>query len=309
MYSLEQTSFLIKNFYDEMLEGRHDNSQNNYLKTRLESIKPILIDEEMNYKQYADKGNLHQIPKKESISIPTGTRLHKTIPELVTSKDMKKVYSNYFVGKKDSTNKGREVYDAIMANTYFNLCPYCSHRDVKTVDHYLPKSTYISFSIIPANLLPCCSDCNKDKGDDIQSTKDRMLIHPYFDKVDHLDWLKCKVVEQEWPITFKYRISDDIEDYILKSRMDNQFNLLNLDILYADNATREFNKRVKILVNEYNSNPENKALHLIERNIETYKSENQNSWQTKMYEALKESEWFQNEALPNLEEEYINKRL
>lgn len=309
MYLLELTPYSVDYFVEEMLVGRHDNEKNKYLKTRFLSIIPKLIDEEKKYQELARNEKLHQITKHDSISLHLKGQLNGSIPQIITSAEMSKLYSSFFVGERKSTSKSREVYNAIMANTSHNLCPYCSHRDVKTVDHYLPKSKYTLLSIVPANLLPCCSDCNKDKGEDVQLTKNKMLIHPYFDKVEHLDWLNCEVVKNEWPITFTYAVSDDIEDDTLKARIAYQFNLLKLDVLYADNATREFNKRVKTLVNEYNSQPENNALTFIEDNIESYKLENKNSWQTKMFEALKKSDWFQVEVLPQLEEEYVNKRM
>lgn len=217
---------------------------------------------------------------------------------------MEQVYSNYFVGEVDSLKIGRKVYESIMSNTYSNLCPYCSHRDVKTIDHFLPKSKFSSLVIVPANLVPCCSDCNKDKSDDFKLTDDKMLIHPYFDDISNLNWLKCTVNEDVWPITFSYTVSNDISNSKLKSRIKQQFNLLNLNKLYADNATREFNKRVKIIIKEFASNPESKAFDFIEENIDSYRSENENSWQTKMFVALKESSWFIDEALPKLQEYY-----
>lgn len=222
---------------------------------------------------------------------------------------MNTVYTNYFVNKPDSSKVGRKIYEIIMANTDYNLCPYCSQRSVKTLDHFLPKSTFIPLAVVPANLLPCCSDCNKEKLDDIQLTEDKLFIHPYFDAVSFFNWLKCTVVEKNWPITFSYEVSKDISDQNIKSRIEYQFNLLKLNKLYADNATREFNKRVKYFVKEYNSNPENKLLDCINDNIDTYQFDNRNSWQTKMFEALKSSTWFREIALPQLENRYLKREL
>jgi hypothetical protein len=75
--------------------------------------------------------------------------------------------------------------------------------------------------------------------------------------------------------------------------------------LYADNATREFNKRVKSLVKEYNSNPSNQGLDFINENIDSYEHENKNSWQSQMFVALKNSKWFLQVALPELQTYYI----
>lgn len=103
---------------------------------------------------------------------------------------------------------------------------------------------------------------------------------------------------------FYYSFSATIANLSLKSLIDYQFKLLNLSKLYADNVTREFNYRVKSLIKEYNLNPTHKAMDFIDYNIETYKSENWNSWQTQMFKARKNSSWFVEAALPELQSYY-----
>lgn len=308
MYLLKLPEYSIENYFDEMLNGRHDNEKNKFIKTRLESIKTKLIVEEHSYQTLAKKKELYTIREKVSINIPETVELRDSIPKTINATEMEKVYTNFLVDKPGSKKIGRKVYETILLNTYYNLCPYCSHREVKTVDHYLPKSKFISFAVTPINLVPCCSDCNKDKLDDYNFIKEKMLIHPYFDDIRSKDWLKCKVNVGSWPITFTFHVSNNITDTVLKSRINYQFELLNLGELYADNATREFNKRVKSLVNEYNSNPTGKAFDFLNDNYESYGSENPNSWQTKMFEALKGSEWFIEEALPKLQSFYLRNK-
>ncbi|MED4174901.1 HNH endonuclease signature motif containing protein [Halalkalibacterium halodurans] len=304
IHLLKRPIYSIENYYEDMLKGRHDNEKNNFLKTRLLSIKSKLIDEENTYQYLAEKKELYTISELDTISIPTIKELGDSIPKTINAAEMEKVYTNFLVDKQDSKKIGRKVYDSILSNTYYNLCPYCSHREAKTVDHYLPKSKFIHFAVTPINLVPCCSDCNKDKLDDYNLIEEKMLIHPYFDEISLIDWLKCEVNEKIWPITFSYQVSNTITDSVLKSRINYQFKLLNLGKLYADNAAREFNKRVKSLVKEYNSNPSDKAMDFLNDNYESYYSENTNSWQTKMFEALKSSRWFIGEALPNLQSFY-----
>ncbi|TBL14513.1 hypothetical protein EYB35_08380 [Bacillus paranthracis] len=304
MYLLKLPLYKIENFYEEMLEGRHNNAKNKYLRTRLLKIQPLLQVAQKNYKILGKKQSLHKIQEEKIINIPNDVKLEESIPRIVGHKDMEKVYTNFFVDSPGSTKIGRRVYESILSNTYHNLCPYCSHRDVKTVDHYLPKTKFVSFAVTPYNLLPCCSDCNKDKLDNYVLEEDGMLIHPYFDDISSESWLKCEVVDNTWPITFSYTVSDSVFDVKLRSRIKFQFELLNLSKLYADNARREFNSRLKSLVKEYNSNPENKAIDFINNNIESYKDENLNSWQTKMFEALKNSDWFIETALPQLQKYY-----
>ena len=306
MYFLNSPTYKIEDFYERILEGRHDNDKNKYLKTRLLSIQSVLQEAQRYYKGLGEKQLLYTIKEIEAIGIPEDVDLASHIDKKdVSANEMEKVYSTFLVDKPNSDKIGRKVYNSILSNTYYNLCPYCSHRDVKTVDHYLPKMKFASLSIVPLNLLPCCSDCNKDKLDNYVLKEDRMLIHPYFDNISNQNWLKCRVVENTWPITFYYFVSDKIDNLSLKSRINYQFELLNLSKLYADNATREFNYRVRSLIKEYNLDPSNKAIEFISNNIETYKAENLNSWQTQMFEALKNSSWFMENALPELQGYYL----
>ncbi|PEC70893.1 hypothetical protein CON25_25535 [Bacillus thuringiensis] len=304
MYLLNLPEYKIEDFYVEMLDGRHNNDKNKFLKTRLLKIQPLLQEAQDDYKVLAEEQSLHTIQENKTLNIPSDVELDEPIPRIVNVKEMEKVYSEFLVDKPDSNKIGRKVYESILSNTYYNLCPYCSEREVKTVDHYLPKAQFASLAITPYNLLPCCSDCNKDKLDNYVLQEDQMLIHPYFDDISSESWLECKVIDNDWPITFSYSVSDTVFDATMRSRIDAHFELFKLSKLYADNAAREFNARVKLLIKEYNSNPENKALDYINDNIETYQDNKLNSWQTKMFEALKNSQWFIDEALPQLENYY-----
>ncbi|MED3727086.1 hypothetical protein [Priestia filamentosa] len=304
MYFLNPPEYRIDDFYKELLENRHNNEKNGFIRTRLLSIKSVLEQAQDDYEKLGREQALHKIEDKQNIEIPDDVELDENITRKVTIKDMEKAYSTFLVDKPGSLKIGRKVYESIMSNTYYNLCPYCSHRDVKTVDHYLPKVGFALYTIIPLNLLPCCSDCNKSKLDNYVLQKDKMLIHPYFDDISNQEWLECRIVNNTWPITFHYNVGNSISDLTFKSRIEYQFELLDLSKLYADNAAREFNYRVKSLIKEYKSNPSNEALDFINSNIDTYKSENPNSWQTKMFEALKTSEWFLKCALHQLESYY-----
>lgn len=305
MYLLDKPRLSVENFYKDILYNRHNNEKNQFLITRLLLIEQQLIEEEKKYNVLASTQELYSITEQRTISIDNSIELNENFPRQISSKEMQKVYNDYLVDKPGSSKIGRKVYNSIFSNTYYSLCPYCSHREVKTLDHYLPKSKFILHVVNPLNLLPSCSDCNKEKLNDLTLSKDKMLIHPYFDDVSNVDWLACEVEESTWPVTFTYKVSENITNTNLKSRIDYQFKLLNLNKLYADNATREFYKRVKLLIKEFNSNPSNKAMDFINDNYESYRYENTNSWQTKMFEALGNSEWFIEEALPNLESYYL----
>ncbi|VVD26528.1 protein of unknown function [Paraburkholderia dioscoreae] len=93
---------------------------------------------------------------------------------------------------------------------YVGCCPYCGIKGSITVDHYLPRSRkeFPHFSVLSANLVPACGDCQGHKltyyapttGRVVRNrrrqmvaaklsqrsyrfrTSDRRILHPYFDR-------------------------------------------------------------------------------------------------------------------------------
>ncbi|WP_224361089.1 HNH endonuclease [Hyalangium versicolor] len=78
--------------------------------------------------------------------------------------------------------------DAIWSNQTDLLkatCQYCCVSPPETYDHYLPKKKYPEFSVHLRNLIPCCADCNRDRGDRWKNAQgERLYIHLYDDPVE-----------------------------------------------------------------------------------------------------------------------------
>lgn len=219
MKKLKNPEFKLNEFYDELLKGRHNNTKNKFLISRLTIVKEFLISKEAEYQELAITKSMHLISEHQEIIIVNPISETEEMVE-ITADEMEKVYTEFLVESPDSTKKGREIYKKILKNTLFGICPYCSEREVKTVDHYFPKSKFISFVVTPINLLPCCTDCNKEKLDYHNNQENKMLIHPYFDDLRSIEWLECKVLEDIWPISFEYEVCKTIHDEILKLRIE-----------------------------------------------------------------------------------------
>ncbi|NIG33400.1 hypothetical protein F3J42_05750 [Pantoea sp. Ap-959] len=61
------------------------------------------------------------------------------------------------------------------------LCPYCGVSPCRTLDHYYSKALLPQFSFLPENLIPCCGDCNRDKGSKKAFSKWRRFFNPFYD--------------------------------------------------------------------------------------------------------------------------------
>lgn len=103
---------------------------------------------------------------------------HTTIE--ATKEDMVSLYRDKFV---------KSAYYNMLVSQYF-ACPVCGTRFVETVDHYLPKSIYYTFSVTPINLVPMCFRCNKAKNEVDPFMTSNHIFHPYFDEIDDFKFLK-----------------------------------------------------------------------------------------------------------------------
>ncbi|MEO1850101.1 MAG: HNH endonuclease signature motif containing protein [Psychrobacter sp.] len=64
-----------------------------------------------------------------------------------------------------------------------NKCPYCLISEADTSDHFMPKQKFPEFSFYIYNLIPCCSNCNRRKGERWLNENGRMFFNPYFDSM------------------------------------------------------------------------------------------------------------------------------
>lgn len=116
-------------------------------------------------------------------------------------------------------------------------CPYCDLGDAtKTFDHFLPAESFPELSILSKNLVPCCYDCNNEKGTTSHiNSGNQEFFHPYFGSVPTHKYLHCKI--QQKMISKKY------EAYFYLNRPNNMpqrdfdmasshFKNLKLDRLY-----------------------------------------------------------------------------
>jgi 5-methylcytosine-specific restriction endonuclease McrA len=135
------------------------------------------------------------------------------------------------------------TYELIKSLPRLARCPLCGQRDVKTLDHYLPRASFPELSVTPANLVPCCSDCNKAKLDFVPDLYEKQSFHPYFD-----DWsgvillLATPAITDRVDITFS--INPNLPNppkWIRRAKW--HFQLFDLGRLYSENAAVELVQR------------------------------------------------------------------
>ncbi|MGN7508634.1 hypothetical protein [Aeromonas salmonicida] len=87
------------------------------------------------------------------------------------------IYNN--PSQKRETNFIDDIRNAYINNGV--LCPYCGVSPCRTLDHYYNKALLPQFAFLPENLVPCCGDCNKDKGAKKSFSSWKRIINPYYD--------------------------------------------------------------------------------------------------------------------------------
>ncbi|QPH98897.1 hypothetical protein G5B97_01885 [Campylobacter concisus] len=192
-------------------------------------------------------------------------------------KDLFDLYNNRLVRGKEP----RKYYDQIMAGSKLGKCPYCGLGHVSTLDHYLPKSEFQIFSILPNNLIGCCRDCNTTKRNTVLNT-----IHPYYDDFTKTQWLFAKVNWSELTMEF-FVDTKDINNALDKKKIEEHFRVYELARRYAIEAASELSDlRIEF---------ENKNLTKIDIEQELcikFKSKPINNWKTAMYQALSKDQCY-----------------
>lgn len=93
-------------------------------------------------------------------------------------------------------------------------CAYCDLEPTSTLDHYVAKTEFPEFSILPQNLIPSCgnSGCNSKRPWRDGSKKQCLLIHVYRDHIPDLAFLSAEVNIRESLPRVKFLVQEHDTD-------------------------------------------------------------------------------------------------
>lgn len=273
MHHLEQPSDGATETYRRCAEAVRSNDK----RDRMLSAETEVSDAADMYMDAAQRSCLYEVPQENDVA---GT---------VTKDEMRSLYKTHMSRKE---GVAREVYDRLMTAPSHQRCPLCGQRQVSTLDHYLPKSTYPVFAVFPHNLVPACSKCNMDKGTATPSDAEHQLMHPYFDNCESDRWLYADVIQISPPgLNFSVRPPENWSIRKVR-RADYHFDLLKLNELYAIHAAEELVNIQRSLTFLYESGGSEEIQKHLQREAESRANVHKNSWQTATYEALASDDWF-----------------
>jgi hypothetical protein len=207
----------------------------------------------------------------------------------VSAAELKAVYSQRFAKLR---TPGRVFYDQLVTSAPNGKCPLCAHRDVATLDHFLPQAAHPALTVVPVNLVPACSDCNKAKLDRTPASPETVTLHPYFDDVEADVWLAAEV-QQSAPATVRFWVQPPQQwPELLARRVAHHFRVFGLAELYTSQAAEELVNIRRDLRRVFEAEGQlGVASHL------TYMAASRahahaNSWQAATYKAFAASAWF-----------------
>lgn len=249
------------------------------LKDRLLALKDLISEATVEFDSKVTTGQLHTVIREPLVN------------SNVTAKELMDVY-NFRMVKKGSP--GRKYYDRIFVSAPKGLCPLCSHRDVTTLDHYLPKAHYPRLSVEPINLIPSCYACNIDKKSTYPTKPNEETLHPYYDDIENVLWLKAVVIEKQ-PISIDFIVEGPVSwSKNFSERVKFHFESFDLKKLYTTQAARELSGVKFQFTSIFNKSGSNSLKeHLLDA-AKSRSKDNINSWQAALYNGLANSNWFCN---------------
>lgn len=209
----------------------------------------------------------------------------------ITKGELVDLYSSQLARKKSTA---RKFYDQVMMLAPSGKCPFCSCAPAETLDHFMSKSIYPAFSVLLLNLTPACFSCNKGKGFAAINSDDQVL-HPYYepDLIETTPWLYAELIETV-PASVRFKAippADWPPD--LAVRLVNYFRDFKIAWRFGIEAASELSSQAAYLIDI--QSPQERHNHL-DRVARVERRDSKNSWKAALFEALAQSEWFQNEG-------------
>ena len=155
-------------------------------------------------------------------------------------------------------------------------------------------SQYPAFAIAPANLRPPCSNCNKTKGHSLPRNTTDQTLHPYYDRVDDVQWLFALLIEED-PVAVTFEVKPPVTwSSEMAHRVQFHFEVFGLARLYTSYAGEEISGIIEYISRLFDiTNAEQVRAYLVDM-ARSRARIFLNSWQHALYAALSQSEWFCN---------------
>ena len=253
-YPLYQFSDKDKTPFDEYKPAAHGD-------IILEAIKAQIETCYKNYEVAINNASVHTIKPYGFVS-----------PE---KDSLKKLYkSNCDIAKKIRLH--HNTFTSERRRIYNNKCPYCTLSAADTIEHILPKEKYPEFAINLYNLIPCCSKCNKHKGEGVENTN-RLphTINFYYHDPEVFNFLEVDcIIDSKGCPSFKYKLKfPSSADQTLTTIITNHFKRLHLIKRYNEESINSYTAFEHTIISVSRGKPINEALKFIKNYLSNIKND------------------------------------
>jgi 5-methylcytosine-specific restriction endonuclease McrA len=266
---------------DSVFEACANSIQNPLNRKRILGIKSYIRGSQIVYNSYARYSLLYKI-RDESVSHPA---CDASKVELV----------NLYVQQLVNNKEGRKKYDILLSLAPNGICPFCGFAQASTLDHYMPKKKYPSFSISPLNLVPSCGDCNTRKNEDVAENKHEQIIHPYYDHELFDDQWLFASVNNTTPASLTFYTSPPTHwKKINRERVESHFKNFELAQRFSVQVATEISTLKHELEYDFDISQGAGVIQELSRRHSAYSKVYNNWWKTAMYQALASNDWYCN---------------
>ncbi|MBY0027938.1 hypothetical protein H7K20_12585 [Priestia aryabhattai] len=178
-------------------------------------------------------------------------------------------------------------------------CPYCLIGEQNTFDHYIPKSAFPEFSVMPLNLIPSCERCNLLKSECWLENNKRKIVNLYYDAIPTVKFLYTELhyLEANKIPRARFWLEKNDIDNTTFERITSHFNRLKLLDRYQEKASGELVGIIKT-ISDYKSLAFETIKNML-RVLRTkeYNKFGDNYWMTSLYDAILEDDQFINNIM------------
>lgn len=191
----------------------------------------------------------------------------------------------------------RAWIDAHNKRTYLRKCPYCTLSRANTTEHILPKDDYPEYAINALNLLPCCSECNSAKGEQVRDDNGNpLIINFYYHHLPKVQYLFVRLFEDKnGCIDFEYYLDNsnhDVEESMFLL-IQSHFTKLGLLEKFEEAAINNYTEIENELKNSASKYGIEKCLEDLRNNaLEDAREYGPNHWKVVLKLALADSELY-----------------
>jgi 5-methylcytosine-specific restriction endonuclease McrA len=265
--------------YNYCLQGIKDPS----LRDKFIEINLDVASAAIDYLSLAAVGQLFSF-------VPDSKKNDEVIVGKITKAELKGLYTYYMV---ESSMPARSIYNQIIASAPSGICPLCGAGYAVTLDHYLPKSKFPMFSVLPHNLIPACRDCNTGKSAQLAATAEEQSFHPYYDHSQLREqWLFANVEHSTPPVIKYIPLAPATWSAINQSRIVSHFESLKLAARFSVLAANELASLRSMLIDYVAPGGPAAIKDYLSARAASELQVSHNSWKAAMFQALSNDKWY-----------------